>query len=84
MNTKPTESERDRLQLLLQDTAAKLTEHFQVVQIFASNLEEGGDSTLSVNAGLGNWNARFGQVREWVVYEEEKKREEARKDMRTE
>lgn len=57
---------------------AVLGEHFDTVQIFCTRYE--GASTVSVNKGTGNWHARAGQVREWVVKVEEEQRWDARRD----
>lgn len=44
---------------------------FDTVQIFASKYEddENGDTSYWVE-GRGNWCARFGQVREWLISQE--------------
>lgn len=58
-----------------------LVEHFDAVQIFASRHEpETEDGTVHVNLGRGNWFARFGHVRTWLVKEEEFFRERQRRD----
>ena len=77
----PTNSERDRLWSIAQDAATRLSEHFEVMQIFASNLEQGADTTFSVEAGRGNWNARRGQVAEWLIEEDERARAKVRKQV---
>jgi hypothetical protein len=49
-----------------------LGEHFESVQIFVSThqpAEVGG--TVHASVGVGNWYARYGQIREWVIRTEE-------------
>lgn len=51
----------------------QLGEHFDTVQIFVTrHMPAELDGTITVNRGAGNWCARYGQVREWLIYEEEK------------
>lgn len=56
-----------------------LGEHFDAVHIFASRCESGRlGGTVFVNMGTGNWFTRYGQIREWIVYEDESTRTNAR------
>ena len=48
----------------------ELIEHCDSVQIFITTRPEGTDLTESIDRGAGNWYARFGQVKEWVVAKE--------------
>ena len=57
---------------------ADLGEYFDAVEIFATRHEE--DGTVNVNWGSGNWFARYGQIRAWIVKEEEADRERIRKE----
>lgn len=45
-----------------------LSEHFDAVQIFATITDPDGTRTHEV--GSGNWYARYGHVKEWVVKQE--------------
>lgn len=48
-----------------------LGEHFDTVQIFCTRHEGGEcDGTVAINKGVGNWFARRGQVREWMLGED--------------
>jgi len=59
----------------------KLGEHFDCVQIFCSrHMPAELDGTITINRGAGNWCARFGQVREWVVYQDARICEQGRSD----
>lgn len=62
MNTEP-----DDMKLL--DNALKLiSEHFDTVQIFATRHEpEVHTGTVNSYKGVGNWYARYGQIKEWVA-----------------
>lgn len=63
---------------------AALGEFFDNVHIFVTKHEtppgETEQKTFSANRGTGNWHARYGQIKEWVVYEEERIRVTARHD----
>jgi hypothetical protein len=61
-----TESEQDFK--LCKDAAEKLGEHFDSVQILATRHSGGENSeTVSMVYGVGNWFARYGQAKDWVV-----------------
>lgn len=65
---------------LIQKHVDQLGEHFDTVQVFCTrHMPAELDGTAIANRGTGNWHARFGQVREWVIYEEEWIREYARR-----
>lgn len=58
-----------------------LSEHYDAVHIFASRHEpEVEDGTVSVNKGVGNWYARNGQVREWILKQDEYTKINCRKE----
>lgn len=58
----------------------QLAEHFDAVHIFCSrHMPAELDGTVCVNQGCGHWHARYGQIREWLVYEDERARCAARK-----
>ena len=62
---------------LIVRAAEQLGEHFDTVQIFVTRHESGDKGgTLHNEAGVGNWYARYGQVREWVMQQEEVGRRE--------
>lgn len=58
---------------------AELGEFFDTVQIFVSKHATGDGGTFTSGQGSGNWCARYGQITEWVKYEDERIRECARK-----
>ena len=64
-------SEDEKRQIeLVQRATAQLMEHFDSVQIFVTK-NCGKGSTLSMKYGDGNWFSRYGQVRLWLMSEEE-------------
>jgi len=61
--------------------AEELGEHFDGVQIFCSRHEAGTeDGTIHVTYGGGNWFARYGQIREWLIQKDEQTREKVRSE----
>ena len=62
----------------LRKACADLGEFFDNVQIFAARQEVEG--TVNVNWGSGNWFARYGQVRQWVVKEDQRAKAEVDDD----
>jgi hypothetical protein len=45
-----------------------LSEHFDTVQLFVTRHEPGAlDGTVSACRGTGNWYARIGYVKEWII-----------------
>lgn len=51
---------------ILEDTAAKLGEHFEVVQIMASWPAGEGKGTACSKRGIGNWYARQGMAHDFI------------------
>lgn len=59
---------------LLKSAALNLGEHFDTVQIFATRHQtetEEDTGTVNVNYGVGNWFARLGFVKDWVLRQDE-------------
>lgn len=54
----------EELGKIVEDAAAKLGEHFEVVQILVSNSD--GEGTRCIKRGVGNFYARLGMSREFV------------------
>ncbi len=73
------DEDRDRLKKSLNE----LSEHFDSVQILCTRYKGGDDGgTVNISMGTGNWFARYGQMREWLIREEETSRETRRGDDR--
>lgn len=69
---------------LLKNHLEQLGEHFDSVQIFATRHEHGTlDGTVTVQLGTGNWYARYGQIHEWLIKNDESARHAARKSDET-
>lgn len=69
----------DRELAIIQKHVDALGEHFDSVQIFVTRHDAAiEDGTVSANLGSGNWFARYGQTREWVVKNDERARESVR------
>lgn len=49
-----------------------LNEHYENITIFASRFDPATGHTLSTWRGRGNWHARHGQIREWVIKQDAK------------
>lgn len=68
------QNEGDELKAIVDKHINALSEHFDCVHIFVNRAEGDKQVTRALNRGGGNWFARYGQIREWVVYEEERMR----------
>lgn len=65
----------------IRDACEVLSEHYDTVQIFVTRHDAGGvGGTVSATWGSGNWFARHGQVREWLVKDDELVRIKVRRD----
>jgi hypothetical protein len=63
--------------------ALNLGEHFDTVHIFCTrHKSETEEDTGTVNAsyGIGNWFARLGHIRDWIIRQDEFTRINCRKD----
>lgn len=61
---------------IVEDCVARLREHFETVEIFVTTIRE--KRTRSLNSGAGNYYARIGQIKEWIIRDEEFVRNDAR------
>lgn len=58
-----------------------LGEHFDSVHIFCTRHEAGEENgTVQLNQYAGNFFARYGQVREWLIRQEEQSRQAVRNE----
>lgn len=64
--------DRDVLRRELESAVSTLLKHFDTVQIFVTVHQKEGEmeQTLDMKDGSGNWYARFGQVRSWLIFQE--------------
>lgn len=56
----------------------QLAEHFESVHVFVNRHDGSRGETLCVNRHAGPWFSRYGQIREWILWEEEAVRAAAR------
>lgn len=57
----------------IEKVVGQLMEHFDTVQVFATRHDTSDKAvggTLSFNVGRGNWYARMGHIREWIIKED--------------
>jgi hypothetical protein len=60
--------------------AEQLGEHFDTVQIFVTRHEHGQlEGTVNCAWGTGSYFTRSGQIREWIVKQDERARAEVRR-----
>lgn len=71
-------NQEERDMYLVKAASAGLCEHFDSVQIFAT--KRVNESTISAVWGDGNYWARIGVVKDWVLKEDQRSRIEASKD----
>lgn len=74
------ESERKKSSELVRETARKLGENFDSVLILATSHDEAG--TIRYEFGVGNYYARLGQLREFIIQMDEEIRQQKREQMR--
>lgn len=84
MDSNENPSQEDRDIALISQHVNDLSEFFDTVHIFCARHESNDIGTINANKGAGNWNARYGQIREWILKEEECFRVDARRGMTNE
>jgi hypothetical protein len=66
---------------IVKKACLSLGEHFDSVHIFATRHEPATlDGTVTVAYGSGNWFARYGQIQEWMIKQDEQARLKVRTD----
>ena len=71
------DDDRDADDRVLERHLAALMEHFDAVQIFATRVQrgpEGGNEVPAWTSGRGNWYARYGQIQQWMIMEDQRMR----------
>jgi len=69
------EAEQERDGRILDRVRAGLAEHFDTVVIMVTRYRQDG-VTVAADRASGNWYARMGQVREWLLKTDEQSRRE--------
>ncbi len=60
--------------------AAQLGERFETVHVFCTrHMPTEMDGTVTFQLGVGNWYARYGHIREWMIKQDENARIGARR-----
>jgi hypothetical protein len=80
----PDMDRHDELETIVEQHISELMKHFDAIQVFVTLHDNGSGETESFDAGDGNWLARFGQVREWIISKEELMRAKSRREFNTE
>lgn len=74
-----TPEDRERNVAILRKACEQLGETFDTVQIFVTRHEAGEhDGTINIHYGSGNWFARYGQVKNWMIRADEQERNTTR------
>ena len=73
-------SETEEALRLAKECSAKISEFADTVQVFISVYDASTGTTRHITHGAGNWFAREGQVREWVLQNEERSRSEVHEE----
>lgn len=77
MNNNPSKEEDEAI---VRHHVQQLVEHFDTVQIMVSrHMPAEKDGTVAVTQGAGNWYARRGQARDFLMHGDENVREHARR-----
>ena len=70
------DQQKDEKLELIKNAATRLSEHFDTVHIFCAKDDKlESDGTIHFSWGLGNWFARYGQIRQWLIKEDQVARE---------
>lgn len=72
-------TERDAIVERVDNALTLLAEHVDSVHIFVTYHAEDGETSAAYESGRGNFYARQGQVDEWLRFQHEYQRHEARK-----
>lgn len=73
---------KEFVQTKCRDMVAQLMEHCDSARIFITSHDGKTEETLSFNTGNGNFAAQYGQVKEWIIMQEQYARTQADRDQR--
>ena len=66
---------------IVKKACTALGEHFDTVHVFATRHDPATlDGTVTVAYGAGSWFARYGQIQEWMIKQDEQARLKVRQD----
>lgn len=81
MSTTPEETPEIKMQREQIDKALQnLREYFETVQILCTSLLPDDGKTRFWQRGSGNWFARVGQIKDWIIRQDEESRCEVRRE----
>lgn len=80
MNEELKSPETDPELKLIQDAINTLSEHFDSVHIFVTRHENDETGTYSIQRGSGNWWARLGFIKAWLLRQDAQEHEKGRRD----
>jgi hypothetical protein len=69
-DTEPDQDDTDEGQAAVGEALNLLSRHYDCATIFVSRYDPTESNTHSGWRGFGNWFARFGQIREWLIKRE--------------
>jgi len=73
-------TDKERITQIVNDACTRIREHVDSVQIFVTFHAEDGETTSGYNAGRRNFYARQSQVKEWVRFQHEFQRCQAKRE----
>ena len=79
MDHKEDEEEEEGVKVV-NEAVEKIGEYFDTVRIFVTKYRGEDSSTFHYSNGAGNYQAQYGQVKLFVIRQEEAEREEERED----
>lgn len=75
----------DNIEKLVREYASKLAEHCDSVRIFITKHGDGSaDDSISFSEGRGNFYSQIGQVKEWILMQDEYSKCKARTEWESE
>lgn len=75
-----TTEEKEVLDQMVKKAATALSEHTDSCRIFVTVHRGGEEETSSFSYGKGNFYAQYGQIVEWVIGQDQAKRNDVLKD----
>lgn len=82
-NNEVSDGDLEYRERLVNSKINELSEHFDAIRIFVAH-RSSAENTACYTTGRGNFHAQVGQVREWIIRQDEYVREAARAEQREE
>lgn len=71
--------EQKEVERLVEQALASISEYCDTVHVFVTRYNGATGNTVHYSTGTGNWFARSGQIKDWLIKEDERTRKYARK-----